>query len=197
MAAAALRDPPKGGVTFEDIALYFSWEEWKLLDEAQRRLYHDVMLENFALVSSLAPQRWVGTEVTELKRCERRGCSCGIEAGLRFGDAARGAQLQARQRDRRVRVRPPLPPLPAPPRPQSPMAAAALRDPPEVPSCDIFILRVISFQTNCMNAWRPARWSTGVRLFWLWPMVPNGVSRDHYLLFISKKGELLLFLILQ
>ncbi|XP_059759797.1 zinc finger protein 552-like isoform X5 [Balaenoptera ricei] len=132
MAAAALRDPPKGGVTFEDIALYFSWEEWKLLDEAQRRLYHDVMLENFALVSSLAPQRWVGTEVTELKRCERRGCSCGIEAGLRFGDAARGAQLQARQRDRRVRVRPPLPPLPAPPRPQSPMAAAALRDPPEV-----------------------------------------------------------------
>ncbi|XP_066876004.1 zinc finger protein 154-like isoform X2 [Kogia breviceps] len=53
MAAAALRDPPEGGVTFEDIALYFSWEEWKLLDEAQRRLYHDVMLENFALISSL------------------------------------------------------------------------------------------------------------------------------------------------
>ena len=53
------------------------------------------------------------------------------------------------------------------------------------------------FQTNCVNAWRPARWSAGVRLFWLWPMVPNGVSRDHYLHFISKKGELLLFLILQ
>ncbi|XP_032469201.1 zinc finger protein 211-like [Phocoena sinus] len=49
-----------GGVTFEDIALYFSWEEWKLLDEAQRRLYHDVMLENFALISSL-------------------GCCCGAE----------------------------------------------------------------------------------------------------------------------
>ncbi|XP_022420582.1 zinc finger protein 211-like [Delphinapterus leucas] len=63
MATAALRDPPENGVTFEDIALYFSWEEWKLLDEAQRRLYHDVMLENFALISSLGV--WSGEENVE------------------------------------------------------------------------------------------------------------------------------------
>ena len=40
-------------MTFEDIALYLSWEEWRLLDEVQRHLYHDVMLENFTLISSL------------------------------------------------------------------------------------------------------------------------------------------------
>ena len=40
-------------MAFADIALYFSREEWRLLDEAQRRLYLDVMLQNFELVSSL------------------------------------------------------------------------------------------------------------------------------------------------
>ncbi|XP_014392318.1 PREDICTED: zinc finger protein 547-like [Myotis brandtii] len=60
MAAPVLRSWAEVGVTFEDIALYFSREEWSLLDEGQRQLYLNVMLENFELLSSL-------------------GCCCGEE----------------------------------------------------------------------------------------------------------------------
>ncbi|XP_057647298.1 zinc finger protein 120-like isoform X2 [Chionomys nivalis] len=58
-------------VTYDDVHVDFTWEEWALLDTSQKSLYKNVMLETYRNLTAIG-YKWEDHNIKELCQRSRR-----------------------------------------------------------------------------------------------------------------------------
>ncbi|XP_036043765.1 zinc finger protein 431-like isoform X5 [Onychomys torridus] len=61
----------KNAVTYDDVHVGFTWEEWTLLDHSQKNLYKDVMLETYRNLATIG-YSWDDHNIEEHCQSSRR-----------------------------------------------------------------------------------------------------------------------------